>query len=87
MRRSSRLAGVEKFLSADLDQTVSAFDQAIEDALAALAWLSSRPNIDSHRMGAIGVSVGTLLSVRLLAAVPNLRFGVLILGGGGYARC
>jgi pimeloyl-ACP methyl ester carboxylesterase len=70
-------------LSGDLDQTLSAFDQANEDARVALAWLSSRPNIDANRIGAVGVSVGALLSVRLLADAPQLRFGVLILGGGG----
>lgn len=83
MARSSPGAGVDKFLSGDVDQTVAAFRQANADALRAVEWLASQPRVDAERMGIVGLSIGALVSVRAMANEPRLKFGVLIVGGGG----
>lgn len=83
MARSSPGAGEDKFLSGDVDQTVTAFRQANADALKAVEWLASQPRVDAQRLGIVGLSIGALLSVRVMANEPRLKFGVLIVGGGG----
>ncbi|MFZ2635992.1 MAG: alpha/beta hydrolase [Rectinemataceae bacterium] len=55
-----------------------------DDALAALAWLSAQPGIDSGRMGIIGHSEGGIVAP--IAAVRDRRVGFIVLLAGPGIR-
>lgn len=60
--------------------------QSIQDNIRALDLLVKRPDVDPQRLGSIGISMGAIKNVTLLAAEPRLRANVLCLGGANLAR-
>ncbi|HLJ86204.1 MAG TPA: CocE/NonD family hydrolase [Candidatus Angelobacter sp.] len=67
------------------DYTRSA-EEAVRDFHAALAFLSQRPEIDSHRVLAVGVSAGGFATVALTAnPPPGLLAAISFAGGTGSA--
>jgi dienelactone hydrolase len=75
----------KKFLSADIDRTVTAMRQGICDVRRAAAWLATRPEIDSTRLGATGISLGGIVSSIVVAVDPTIREGAFLLAGGDLA--
>lgn len=83
MARRSAEAGPKQLLADDATRALEAFRQATADGLAAVDWLARQSEVNTHRLGLVGLSLGTFIGVRVMANEPRLRFGVLILGGGG----
>src|SRR5262249_30744528 len=89
-----RPAGTGKrFLSADIGRSIGAMRQAIGDVRRAAAWLASRPEVDSSKLGVAGVSLGGLIAAAgavgaaVAAAVdPTLDRGAFLVAGGDLAR-
>ena len=53
-------------------------DGIVDDAAAALAYLRTRPDVDSTRLIVFGQSIGGVTALRLLARDPNgVRLGVI----------
>ena len=50
-----------------------------------LAWARQQPDIDTDRMGCLGVSLGGMVGGIMLALEPDLRGGALCLAGGDLA--
>jgi dienelactone hydrolase len=74
-----------RFLSADLKRSTDAFRQAVLDVRRSIAWLASRPEVDSTKIYATGVSLGGILSALVTAIDPMAYGGVFVLAGGGLA--
>jgi dienelactone hydrolase len=72
----------KRFLSADIDRTVTAMRQGICDVRRAAAWLASRPEIDPNRLGVSGISLGGIVSSVVVAVDPTIREGAFLLAGG-----
>ena len=70
-----------------LDPRRDAFDlerrlrQSVRDNIRALDLFAARAEIDAGRLGSIGVSLGGIKNVVLIAAEPRLRANVLCLAG------
>ncbi len=71
-----------KFLSADIERTVTAMRQGICDVRRAASWLAGRPEVDAHRLGATGISLGGIVSSIVVAVDPSIREGAFLLAGG-----
>jgi len=56
----------------------------IGDVMQAVSYLSSRPDVDSTRIGAMGYSMGSFI-VALTGAVEPRLHACVIAGGGGFA--
>jgi dienelactone hydrolase len=72
-----------RLIMADIDHSLGAIRQTVLDLRAAGAWLASRSEVDSKRIGILGTSLGSFMAA--LAAEMDPRFGrvVVLLGGGG----
>jgi dienelactone hydrolase len=71
-----------KFLTPDIDRTVTAMRQGICDVRRAAAWLASRPDVDAGRLGVSGISLGGIVSSIVVAVDPTIREGAFLLAGG-----
>jgi dienelactone hydrolase len=74
-----------KFLSADIERTVSAMRQGICDVRRSVAWLQGREEVDPRKIGVTGISLGGIVSSVAASVDPEIRQAVLILAGGGLA--
>jgi dienelactone hydrolase len=82
-RRPARGApDARRFLSTDIDRTVTAMRQGICDVRRAAAWLASRPDVDPRRVGVSGISFGGIVSSIVVAVDPAIREGAFLLAGG-----
>jgi dienelactone hydrolase len=73
-----------RLMSPNLKQTSAAVTQTVLDLRVAAAWMESRSELDSKRLGILGTSLGSFLSALAGEMEPRLgRVGVL-LGGGGF---
>jgi dienelactone hydrolase len=75
-----------RFLSADIDRSVTAMRQGICDVRRAAAWLAGRRDVDPARLGITGVSLGGIVAAVAAAVDPTLNRAVLLLAGGDLAR-
>src|SRR5436305_1132179 len=50
--------GQKRFLSTDIERSVLAMRQGVCDVRRAVAWLASRPEVDSGKIGVAGISLG-----------------------------
>ena len=75
----------KRFLSADIDRSVSAMRQAVCDVRRAAVWLAARPDIDAMRIGVAGISLGGIVSSLAAAVDPAIREGAFLLAGGDLA--
>jgi dienelactone hydrolase len=73
-----------RFLSLDIDRTVDAIRQGVLDCRCAVAWMQSRPEIDSRRLGIMGVSLGSMVGALTAEMEPRLGRVAVLLGGGGF---
>jgi pimeloyl-ACP methyl ester carboxylesterase len=57
-------------------------DDFVSDALSAVAYLRTRPEIDSKRLGLIGHSEGTIVAAQSALQSPEIAFIVMLAGPG-----
>jgi dienelactone hydrolase len=72
----------KRFLSADIDRSMTAMRQGVCDVRRAAAWLAARPDVDRDRLGATGISLGGIVSSLVVAVDPSIREGAFLLAGG-----
>ena len=75
-----------KFLSTDIERTITSMRQGICDVRRATAWLKNRPEIDGSRLGVAGISLGGIVSAVAAAVDPAIREGAFLLAGGDLSR-
>ncbi len=73
----------ERMLSPDLTKSVANVKQTVLDCRRATAWLVSRDDVDSERLGVLGTSLGSFIGGLVAAAEPKMSRACLLLGGGG----
>jgi cephalosporin-C deacetylase-like acetyl esterase len=76
----------KRFLSSDIERTVTAMRQGVCDVRRAAGWLASREQIDSDRLGVTGISLGGIVSSLAASVDPSIREGVFLLAGGDLSR-
>jgi cephalosporin-C deacetylase-like acetyl esterase len=76
----------KRFLSSDIERTVTAMRQGVCDVRRAAGWLASRAQIDSKRLGVTGISLGGIVSSLAASVDPSIREGVFLLAGGDVSR-
>ncbi len=76
----------KRFLSSDIERTVTAMRQGVCDVRRAAGWLASREQIDSERLGVTGISLGGIVSSLAASVDPSIREGVFLLAGGDLSR-
>jgi dienelactone hydrolase len=86
-RRSGTRAHDRKLEPRELAQRLGGL--LVSDVMQAVAYLQSRPEVDPHRIGAMGYSLGSFVLAITGAIEPHLRACVLVGGGnldgpGGY---
>lgn len=74
------------FISADPQRLVESGRQAVIDLRCVLDWLVARPEVDSQRLGVVGISLGALMANVAMGVDDRLSAGVSILGGGDLAQ-
>jgi dienelactone hydrolase len=72
-----------RLLMPNIDHSLGAVRQTILDLRVAAAWLASRPEVDAHRLGILGTSLGSFLAALAAEMEPRLGRVVVLLGGGG----
>jgi dienelactone hydrolase len=77
--------GQKRFLSADIERSVTSMRQAVCDVRRAVAWLACRPEIDPGRIGVTGISLGGIVAALAASADPAIDRAALLLAGGGIA--
>jgi dienelactone hydrolase len=75
-----------RFLSADIERTVTSMRQGICDVRRGVCWLASRQGVDSTRLGVAGISLGGIVASVAAAVDPEVREGVFLLAGGDLSR-
>ena len=76
----------KRFLSADIDRSVSSMNQGVCDVRRAAVWLAGRPEVDADRLGVTGISLGGIVSSIAASVDPTLNRAVLLLAGGGLGE-
>ncbi len=76
----------KRFLSADLDRSVTAMGQGVSDVRRAAAWLASRGEVDKDKLGVTGISLGGIVSSIAASVDPTLNRAALLLAGGGLGE-
>jgi pimeloyl-ACP methyl ester carboxylesterase len=72
----------KRFLSMDIERSVSAMRQGVCDVRRAASWLKSRPDVDGNRLAVAGISLGGIVSSVAAAVDPAIQRGVFLLAGG-----
>jgi dienelactone hydrolase len=72
-----------RLLSPNVPHTIEAVRQSVLDVRRATALLGSLPQVQSERLGIVGVSLGSFLAALTAASEPRLTTVALALGGGG----
>ncbi len=75
-----------RFLSADIERTMTSMRQGVCDVRRGLCWLAGRPNVDTSRLGVAGISLGGIVASIAVAVDPAAREGVFLLAGGDLSR-
>lgn len=57
--------------------------QNVVDTMRAVDWVESRDDLDAHRIGYAGFSMGVLIGVQFVALEQRVRAATFALGGGG----
>jgi dienelactone hydrolase len=72
-------------ISADPQRLVESGRQAVVDLRCVLDWLEGRPEVDSQRLGVLGISLGAIAANLAMGVDERLAAGVAIVGGGDLA--
>jgi pimeloyl-ACP methyl ester carboxylesterase len=81
-RPPDRPLSTRRFLSSDVERTVTAMRQGVCDVRRAAFWLASRSEIDVKRLGVAGISLGGIVSALAAAVDPAITQGAFLLAGG-----
>lgn len=65
------------------DATVSNIKRAVDEVSQGVDWLSSRPEIDTERLGCAGLSLGAVVASLALKADSRFLSGAIVVGGAG----
>ncbi|MBI4052305.1 MAG: prolyl oligopeptidase family serine peptidase [Elusimicrobia bacterium] len=76
----------EMFLTRTPQGLASNFRQAIWDARQAITWMSRQKEIDPHRLGILGTSLGAIVAASTISTDSRLRCAVLLLGGADFSE-
>lgn len=83
--RKQKRAGPRPLFGVDME-----FDerwaQTLGDYSRAVDYLVSRPDIDTGRIGYVGISWGAITGITFAAHEPRIRAVASIVGGGGFAE-
>ncbi len=86
-RRPTEGAGAKRrFLSTEVDRSMTSMRQGVCDVRRALHWLASRPDVDADRLGVVGISLGGIVGSVAAAVDPTATRGVFMLAGGDLSR-
>jgi dienelactone hydrolase len=77
--------GAKRFLSVDIERSMLSMRQSICDVRRAAAWLATRDEVDSMKLGVTGISLGGIVASVAAAAEPTLNRAALLFAGGGLA--
>jgi len=72
-----------RLMSTDIVHSMNALRQTVLDMRRATAWLESRPEVDSKRLGIVGTSLGSMVGALAAEMEPKLGRVAVLLGGGG----
>jgi dienelactone hydrolase len=72
-----------RLLTPNYQHSMAAVRQTVLDIRQATAWLEARPEIDSHRLGVLGTSLGSFMGSLAAEMEPKLSRVAVLLGGGG----
>jgi dienelactone hydrolase len=72
-----------RLLSPDVHHSLAAVRQTVLDLRRAAAWLASRRELDAHRLGVVGTSLGSFIGALTAEMEPRLGRVAVVLGGGG----
>jgi dienelactone hydrolase len=72
-----------RLLSPDYKHSVDAMRQAVLDVRRAAAWLAERADVDTKRLGVVGVSLGSFIGSLAAEMEPRFARVAVVLGGGG----
>jgi dienelactone hydrolase len=75
-----------RMVSAQPEETVLGFTQAVLDIRRATSWLESRPELDGTRLGIFGISLGGITAALAAGCEPRLYNVCLVLAGGDIGR-
>jgi dienelactone hydrolase len=84
-RRPNGADASKRFLSVDIERSVTSMRQGVCDVRRAAAWLGNRPEIDPVKLGVTGISLGGIVSSLAASADPTLNRAALLLAGGGLS--
>lgn len=72
-----------RLLSMNIAHTIEAVRQTVLDVRRATAWMETRPEVDSRRLGLHGTSLGSIIGALAAEMEPKLSRVSIALGGGG----
>jgi len=75
-----------RLLTPNYQHTMAAVRQTVLDIRQATAWLEARPEIDAHRLGVLGTSLGSFMGTLAAEMEPKLSRLAVLLGGGGLVN-
>lgn len=76
----------ERLMSPDIEKTVAAVTQTVQDLRWAAALLATRKEVDPARLGIMGTSLGSFVAALTSEMEPRLRRVAVLLGGGGFVQ-
>ena len=86
MRRLPRGISNLRLFTGSSMQTVRAFDQAASDVSTVARWLRMRPEVNSAKIGVVGLSLGAIITHMAMGRDERLSAGVAMLGGADLDR-
>jgi hypothetical protein len=72
------------FLARTAKRLAFNYRQSVLDARRALAWLKTRPEVDSKRIGLFGVSLGAMVGAAVYSVDSAPKHAVFLLGGANF---
>ncbi len=70
------------FIGPRVDDVAQAFTQSAADVSAVTDWLAARPDVDTHKLGVMGISLGAIVAHLAMGRDARLVAGVALEGGG-----
>ncbi|MBY0587522.1 alpha/beta hydrolase family protein [bacterium] len=71
-----------KMLQPDVEVASTAMVQAVKDLRRVVDWIDAQPDLDRHRIGICGISLGSITGSLAAGIEPRLTHACLIIGGG-----
>ncbi|MGC8785625.1 MAG: alpha/beta hydrolase family protein [Armatimonadota bacterium] len=82
---SGYLSG-ELVIVPDVRQMRDTMRQAVLDTMRLIDWLQSQPQVESGKIGVVGISLGAIIGALVLGVETRVQSGVLVLGGANLAH-